>query len=136
MRQSTSEHTRKTNLRLQERQDAPRRRRGAHRDRPLTQEELLAEAKITAELNIRSLGKKERVDQMCFQISRIPKITASSHQKASWLYVPGVYFVGYSINIISLTLSEQIIPNLLYFSIYVIQCSPSFSVKLLKHIAK
>lgn len=58
MRQSTSEHTRKTNLRLQERQDAPRRRRGAHRDRPLTQEELLAEAKITAELNIRSLGKK------------------------------------------------------------------------------
>lgn len=57
VRQSTSEHTRKTNLRLQERQDAPRRRRGAHRDRPLTQEELLAEAKITAELNIRSLGK-------------------------------------------------------------------------------
>lgn len=56
MRQSTSEHTRKTNLRLQERQDAPRRRRGAHRDRPLTQDELLAEAKITAELNIRSLG--------------------------------------------------------------------------------
>lgn len=58
MRQSTSEHTRKTNLRLQERQDAPRRRRGAHRDRPLTQEELLAEAKITAEINIRSLGEK------------------------------------------------------------------------------
>lgn len=57
VRQSTSEHTRKTNLRLQERQDAPRRRRGAHRDRPLTQEELLAEAKITAENNIRSLGK-------------------------------------------------------------------------------
>lgn len=57
MRQSTSEHTRKTNLRLQERQDAPRRRRGAHRDRPLTQEELLAEAKITAEINIRSLGE-------------------------------------------------------------------------------
>lgn len=57
MRQSTSEHTRKTNLRLQERQDAPRRRRGAHRDRPLTQEELLAEAKLTAEVNIRSLGE-------------------------------------------------------------------------------
>lgn len=57
VRQSTSEHTRKTNLRLQERQDAPRRRRGAHRDRPLTQEELLAEAKITAEINIRSLGE-------------------------------------------------------------------------------
>lgn len=61
MRQSTSEHTRKTNLRLQERQDAPRRRRGAHRDRPLTQEELLAEAKITAEINIRSLGKNMMV---------------------------------------------------------------------------
>lgn len=57
VRQSTSEHTRKTNLRLQERQDAPRRRRGAHRDQPLTQEELLAEAKITAEINIRSLGE-------------------------------------------------------------------------------
>lgn len=74
---------------------------------------------------------------MLSNFSRIPKITASSHQKAAWLYVPGVYFVGYSINIMSLTLSEQIIPNhLLYFSIYVIQCSPSFSVKLLKHIVK
>lgn len=61
VRQSTTEHTRKTNLRLQERQDAPRRRRGAHRDRPLTQEELLAEAKITAEINIRSLGEKVSV---------------------------------------------------------------------------
>lgn len=62
VRQSTSEHTRKTNLRLQERQDAPRRRRGAHRDKPLTQEELLAEAKITAELNIRSLENYERLE--------------------------------------------------------------------------
>ncbi|XP_061597796.1 vacuolar protein sorting 72 homolog a isoform X2 [Cololabis saira] len=62
VRQSTSEHTRKTNLRLQERQDAPRRRRGAHRDRPLTQEELLAEAKITAEVNIRSLENYERLE--------------------------------------------------------------------------
>uniref|UniRef100_A0A3Q2WAS6 Vacuolar protein sorting-associated protein 72 homolog n=1 Tax=Haplochromis burtoni TaxID=8153 RepID=A0A3Q2WAS6_HAPBU len=62
VRQSTSEHTRKTNLRLQERQDAPRRRRGAHRDRPLTQEELLAEAKITAEINIRSLENYERLE--------------------------------------------------------------------------
>ncbi|CAB1420831.1 unnamed protein product [Pleuronectes platessa] len=62
VRQSTSEHTRKTNLRLQERQDAPRRRRGAHRDRPLTQEELLAGAKITAELNIRSLENYERLE--------------------------------------------------------------------------
>lgn len=62
MRKSTSEHTRKTNLRLQERQYAPRRRRGAHRDKPLTQEELLAEAKITAELNIRSLENYERLE--------------------------------------------------------------------------
>ncbi|CAL8396806.1 vacuolar protein sorting 72 homolog a [Gadus morhua] len=62
VRQSTSEHTRKTNLRLQERQDAPRRRRGAHRDRPLTQDELLAEAKITAEVNIRSLENYERLE--------------------------------------------------------------------------
>ncbi|XP_021427375.1 vacuolar protein sorting 72 homolog a isoform X1 [Oncorhynchus mykiss] len=62
VRQSTSEHTRKTNLRLQERQDAPRRRRGAHHDRPLTQEELLAEAKITAEVNLRSLENYERLE--------------------------------------------------------------------------
>uniref|UniRef100_A0A8C6SBG6 Vacuolar protein sorting-associated protein 72 homolog n=1 Tax=Neogobius melanostomus TaxID=47308 RepID=A0A8C6SBG6_9GOBI len=62
VRKSTSEHTRKTNLRLQERQYAPRRRRGAHRDKPLTQEELLAEAKITAELNIRSLENYERLE--------------------------------------------------------------------------
>ncbi|CAB1345691.1 unnamed protein product [Coregonus sp. 'balchen'] len=56
------EHTRKTNLRLQERQDAPRRRRGAHHDRPLAQEELLAEAKITAEINLRSLENYERLE--------------------------------------------------------------------------
>lgn len=68
VRQSTSEHTRKTNLRLQERQDAPRRRRGAHRDRPLTQEELLAEAKITEELNIRSLG-----ENMLFMLFKLIK---------------------------------------------------------------
>ncbi|KAJ8000272.1 hypothetical protein DPEC_G00203120 [Dallia pectoralis] len=62
VRQSTSEHTRKTNLRLQERQDAPRRRRGAHHDRPLTQDELLAEAKITAQINLRSLENYERLE--------------------------------------------------------------------------
>ncbi|XP_076118887.1 vacuolar protein sorting 72 homolog a [Alosa pseudoharengus] len=62
VRQSTSEHTRKTNLRLQLRQEAPRRRRGAHHDRPLTQEELLAEAKITAEVNLRSLENYERLE--------------------------------------------------------------------------
>ncbi|XP_028819943.1 vacuolar protein sorting 72 homolog a [Denticeps clupeoides] len=62
VRQSTSEHTRKTNLRLQERQEAPRRRRGAHHDRPLTQDELLAEAKITAEINLRSLENYERLE--------------------------------------------------------------------------
>lgn len=62
VRQSTSEHTRKTNLRLQERQDAPRRRRGSLHNRPLTQDELLAEAKITAELNLRSLENYERLE--------------------------------------------------------------------------
>ncbi|KAL2093045.1 hypothetical protein ACEWY4_010357 [Coilia grayii] len=62
VRQSTSEHTRKTNLRLQLRQEAPRRRRGAHHDRPLTQEELLAEAKVTAEVNLRSLENYERLE--------------------------------------------------------------------------
>lgn len=58
VRQSTTEHTRMTYLRLQERQVAPRRRKGAHHDRPLTQEELLAEAKVTAEINLRSLGEE------------------------------------------------------------------------------
>ncbi|KAL4629523.1 hypothetical protein GN956_G16513 [Arapaima gigas] len=61
VRQSTTEHTRMTYLRLQERQVAPRRRKGAHHERPLTQEELLAEAKITAELNLRSLENYERL---------------------------------------------------------------------------
>ena len=78
MRQSTSEHTRKTNLRLQERQDAPRRRRGAHRDRPLTQEELLAEAKITAEINIRSLGKNVLV-----KLLKCKVVTSSTYAEAS-----------------------------------------------------
>lgn len=71
VRQSTSEHTRKTNLRLQERQDAPRRRRGAHRDRPLTQEELLAEAKITAEINIRSLGENFGFRAVVFSVTAV-----------------------------------------------------------------
>ncbi|XP_023700350.1 vacuolar protein sorting-associated protein 72 homolog [Paramormyrops kingsleyae] len=61
VRQSTTEHTRMTYLRLQERQVAPRRRKGAHHDRPLTQEELLAEAKVTAEINLRSLENYERL---------------------------------------------------------------------------
>ncbi|MBN3300002.1 VPS72 protein, partial [Amia calva] len=62
VRQSTTEHTRLTYLRLQERQVQPRRRKGPHHDRPLTQEELLAEAKITAELNLRSLENYERLE--------------------------------------------------------------------------
>ncbi|KAJ8273636.1 hypothetical protein GJAV_G00103850 [Gymnothorax javanicus] len=62
VRQSTTEHTRLTYLRLQERQVAPRRRKGAHHDRPLTQEELLAEAKLTAEINLRSLENYERLE--------------------------------------------------------------------------
>ncbi|XP_013921209.1 PREDICTED: vacuolar protein sorting-associated protein 72 homolog [Thamnophis sirtalis] len=58
MRQSTTEHTRQTFLRLQERQVQSRRKKGGgpSYDRPLTQEELLREAKITEELNLRSLG--------------------------------------------------------------------------------
>ncbi|KAG9334712.1 hypothetical protein JZ751_007247 [Albula glossodonta] len=62
VRQSTTEHTRMTYLRLQERQVAPRRRKGAHHDRPLTQDELLAEAKLTAEINLRSLENYERLE--------------------------------------------------------------------------
>lgn len=59
MRQSTTEHTRQTFLRLQERQVQSKRKKGAvpSYDRPLTQEELLEEAKITEELNLRSLGE-------------------------------------------------------------------------------
>uniref|UniRef100_A0A673T4W4 Tropomodulin 4 n=1 Tax=Suricata suricatta TaxID=37032 RepID=A0A673T4W4_SURSU len=56
MRQSTAEHTRQTFLRVQERQGQSRRRKGPHCERPLTQEELLREAKITEELNLRSLA--------------------------------------------------------------------------------
>ncbi|KAJ8383422.1 hypothetical protein AAFF_G00221220 [Aldrovandia affinis] len=62
VRQSTTEHTRMTYLRLQERQVAPRRRKGALHDRPLTQEELLAEAKLTAQINLRSLENYERLE--------------------------------------------------------------------------
>ncbi|KAG1924788.1 vacuolar protein sorting-associated protein [Pimephales promelas] len=62
VRKSTSEHTRKTNERLQERQqEAPRKRKGAS-DRVLTQDELLAEAKLTAEINLRSLENYERLE--------------------------------------------------------------------------
>ncbi|XP_030043043.1 vacuolar protein sorting-associated protein 72 homolog isoform X2 [Microcaecilia unicolor] len=63
MRQSTTEHTRQTFLRVKERQVQSRRRKGPHLDdRPLTQEELLEEAKITEELNIRSLENYERLE--------------------------------------------------------------------------
>nr|XP_033778981.1 vacuolar protein sorting-associated protein 72 homolog [Geotrypetes seraphini] len=63
MRQSTTEHTRQTFLRVQERQEQSRRRKGPHLDdRPLTQEELLEEAKITEEINIRSLENYERLE--------------------------------------------------------------------------
>ncbi|XP_066124046.1 vacuolar protein sorting-associated protein 72 homolog isoform X2 [Saccopteryx bilineata] len=60
MRQSTAEHTRQTFLRVQERQGQSRRRKGPHCERPLTQEELLREAKVTEELNLRSLEKREK----------------------------------------------------------------------------
>ncbi|XP_069074584.1 vacuolar protein sorting-associated protein 72 homolog isoform X1 [Pleurodeles waltl] len=56
LRQTTTEHTRQTFLRVQERQVQSKRKKGPHTDRPLTQEELLEEAKITEELNIRSLA--------------------------------------------------------------------------------
>lgn len=59
MRQSTTEHTRQTFLRIQERQVQSKRKKGGpNYDRPLTQEELLEEAKITEEINLRSLGEK------------------------------------------------------------------------------
>ncbi|XP_026885983.1 vacuolar protein sorting 72 homolog a [Electrophorus electricus] len=62
VRKSTSEHTRKTYERLQERQqEAPRRRR-AHNDRPLSQEELLTEARLTAQSNLQSLENYERLE--------------------------------------------------------------------------
>ncbi|XP_075047971.1 vacuolar protein sorting-associated protein 72 homolog [Mixophyes fleayi] len=62
MRQSTTEHTRQTFLRVQERQVQSRKKKGPHPDRPLTQEELLKEAKITEEINIRSLENYERLE--------------------------------------------------------------------------
>lgn len=63
VRKSTSEHTRKTNERLQERQqEAPRKRKGAQSERVLTQDELLDEAKLTAESNLRSLENYERLE--------------------------------------------------------------------------
>uniref|UniRef100_A0A671RQ18 Vacuolar protein sorting-associated protein 72 homolog n=1 Tax=Sinocyclocheilus anshuiensis TaxID=1608454 RepID=A0A671RQ18_9TELE len=62
VRQSTTEHTRLTYLRLQERQVAPCRRKGTRHERPLTQAELLAEAKITAQINLRSLENYERLE--------------------------------------------------------------------------
>lgn len=59
MRQSTTEHTRQTFLRIQERQVQSKRKKGGpNYDRPLTQEELLEEAKITEEINLRSLGER------------------------------------------------------------------------------
>ncbi|KAM4644302.1 vacuolar protein sorting-associated protein 72 homolog [Amazona ochrocephala] len=63
MRQSTTEHTRQTFLRLQERQvQSKRKKGGASYERPLTQEELLEEAKITEEINLRSLENYERLE--------------------------------------------------------------------------
>ncbi|XP_068778137.1 vacuolar protein sorting-associated protein 72 homolog [Struthio camelus] len=63
MRQSTTEHTRQTFLRIQERQVQSKRKKGGpNYDRPLTQEELLEEAKITEEINLRSLENYERLE--------------------------------------------------------------------------
>ncbi|NXA57087.1 VPS72 protein, partial [Nothocercus julius] len=63
MRQSTTEHTRQTFLRIQERQVQSKRKKGGpNYNRPLTQEELLEEAKITEEINLRSLENYERLE--------------------------------------------------------------------------
>ncbi|NXM73935.1 VPS72 protein, partial [Serilophus lunatus] len=63
MRQSTTEHTRQTFLRIQERQVQSKRKKGGpNYERPLTQEELLEEAKITEEINLRSLENYERLE--------------------------------------------------------------------------
>ncbi|KAE8588555.1 hypothetical protein XENTR_v10022610 [Xenopus tropicalis] len=62
MRQSTTEHTRQTFLRVKERQIQSKKKKGPHQDRPLTQVELLEEAKITEEINIRSLENYERLE--------------------------------------------------------------------------
>nr|XP_060613990.1 vacuolar protein sorting-associated protein 72 homolog [Anolis sagrei ordinatus] len=65
MRQSTTEHTRQTFLRVQERQVQSKRKKGGAApsyERPLTQEELLKEAKITEEFNLRSLETYERLE--------------------------------------------------------------------------
>nr|XP_054509179.1 vacuolar protein sorting-associated protein 72 homolog [Agelaius phoeniceus] len=57
MRQSTTEHTRQTFLRLQERQvQSKRKKGGTSYERPLTQEELLEE------INLRSLENYERLE--------------------------------------------------------------------------
>ncbi|XP_036433800.1 vacuolar protein sorting 72 homolog a [Colossoma macropomum] len=62
VRKSTSEHTRKTFERLQERQmEAPRRRK-TNTERILSQEELLKEAQITAQINLQSLENYERLE--------------------------------------------------------------------------
>ncbi|NXK78826.1 VPS72 protein, partial [Amazona guildingii] len=61
--QKPREHTRQTFLRLQERQvQSKRKKGGASYERPLTQEELLEEAKITEEINLRSLENYERLE--------------------------------------------------------------------------
>lgn len=77
MRQSTAEHTRQTFLRVQERQGQSRRRKGPHCERPLTQEELLREAKITEELNLRSLGQ-------CVVLRTVGKGQRSMGEAETW----------------------------------------------------
>uniref|UniRef100_V9L2S7 Vacuolar protein sorting-associated protein 72 homolog n=1 Tax=Callorhinchus milii TaxID=7868 RepID=V9L2S7_CALMI len=64
VRQSTTEHTRLTYLRVRERQVQPRRlRKAPHaQSRQLTQHELLTEAKLTEEINLRSLENYERLE--------------------------------------------------------------------------
>ncbi|XP_066525637.1 vacuolar protein sorting 72 homolog a isoform X2 [Hoplias malabaricus] len=62
VRKSTSEHTRKTFERLQERQQEAPRRRKTHTELTLSQEELLKEAQITSQSNLQSLENYERLE--------------------------------------------------------------------------
>ncbi|XP_072530140.1 vacuolar protein sorting 72 homolog a [Salminus brasiliensis] len=62
VRKSTSEHTRKTFERLQERQQEAPRRRKTNTEPVLSQEELLKEAQITAQSNLQSLENYERLE--------------------------------------------------------------------------
>uniref|UniRef100_A0A8C4QV54 Vacuolar protein sorting-associated protein 72 homolog n=1 Tax=Eptatretus burgeri TaxID=7764 RepID=A0A8C4QV54_EPTBU len=64
LRHSTAECTRQTYLRLKEREELPKRQRKKlyEENGYLTQEQLLAEARVTEEMNLRSLENYERLE--------------------------------------------------------------------------